>query len=81
MHVLVSIWCDQTENTACLLSDRESTLFVSVVVSWHVEIYNVGDLLDHRSLCISCLQHNQQVKLANVEEMQDGADLRLGHVS
>ena len=70
----------QTQNAAAVLSYGYACFLVDVVVCRHVEIDNVFDVFDYRPFGITCVQHNEQVELPDVEEVEDGADLSLGHV-
>ena len=77
---MILVGSDEVEYASVFFADGQARGFVAVVVTWHVKVDYVRDVLDHRSLRVACVQHHKNVKLSDAKVVQNRADLCLWHV-
>jgi ATP-dependent 26S proteasome regulatory subunit len=70
----------ECKHRAVLIINQLCALFVGVVQRGDIEVYDSVDVLKHRPVAVSSMQHHHDVELANVEEMNDRPDLVFGHI-
>lgn len=57
-----------------------AALLIPIVVAGHIEVDNRLAVLDNRALSITRVEHDNEVELADMEEVDDRGQLVLGHL-